>query len=238
MKRLGLLICDEHDDEFIAKYGTYDRDFIDMLEAVMPGYWEYRIWHCQNHELPLSPSECDAWIISGSRAAAYDKDTWVESLKQFVQQLDHAGASVLGICFGHQLIHSALGGDVEKYYDGWGLGAYPVSIVEDLASLKASDTIRVLAMHQDQVITCAPHFSVIGTSHFCQHAITLKGHSILTFQAHPEFTDELFASICSRIRPKAGEQRVDSALVELGKPDDRIQIRQLVADFLAGEVHD
>lgn len=234
MKRLGLLICDEHDPAFVERAGTYDQDFKNMLESVAPGEWEYQVWHCPHHELPVSADDCDAWIVSGSKAAAYDKDTWIESLKQFIRQLDQAEAKVLGVCFGHQLIHSALGGQVEKYFDGWGLGPYPVTMTDTLGSLKAGDNVRVLAMHQDQVLNVADGFETIASSDFCTNAITRKGSHALTIQAHPEFTDDLFTSICPRIREKAGDQRIDAALAEIGKTDDRMVVRQQIADFLSG----
>ena len=236
MKRLGLLICDEHDPAFVERVGTYAQDFKNMLESVVPGDWEYKVWHCPQHELPVSAEDCDAWIVSGSKAAAYDKDTWIESLKQFIRQLDQAEAMVVGICFGHQVIHSALGGQVEKYYDGWGLGPYPVTLNDDIGAITAGETIRVLAMHQDQVLNMADGFATIGSGDFCTNAITRKGNNILTIQAHPEFTDDLFTSICPRIREKAGDERIDSALAELGKADDRMTVRKQVADFLAGDL--
>ncbi len=236
MKRLGLLICDEHDPAFVERFGTYEQDFRDMLEGVAPGEWEYKVWHCAKHELPVFADDCDAWIISGSRAAAYDKDTWIESLKQFVRQLDQAEAQVLGICFGHQLIHSALGGQVEKYYDGWGLGPYPVILNDDLGILEAGSSVKILAMHQDQVLNVADDFLTVGSCDFCSNAITRKGQNILTIQAHPEFSDDLFSAICPRIREKAGDERIDAALAELGNPDDRMLMRALVAKFLSGEL--
>ncbi|OED41669.1 hypothetical protein ACH42_13285 [Endozoicomonas sp. (ex Bugula neritina AB1)] len=236
MKRLGLLICDEHDPAFVERVGTYAQDFKNMLESVAPDEWEYQIWHCPDHELPVSSDDCDAWIVSGSKAAAYDKDTWIESLKLFIQQLDQAEAKVVGVCFGHQVIHSALGGQVEKYFDGWGLGPYPVTLSDKLGELQAGDDLRVLAMHQDQVLNMAEGFTTIATSDFCSNAITRKGGHILTIQAHPEFSNDLFASICPRIREKAGEQRINQALIEMAKVDDRMVVRKQIADFLSGKL--
>ena len=236
MTRIGLLICDEHDPAFVERVGTYDQYFKKMLESISPGQWIYKVWRCQKHEFPVSTDDCDAWIVSGSKAAAYDKDSWIESLKQFVRQLDYVEAKVLGICFGHQLIHSALGGNVGKYYDGWGLGPYPLTLNEDLGELRTNTEIRILAMHQDQVLNVAEGFRTIGASDFCANGVTRKGDNILTIQPHPEFTDNLFSSICPRIREKAGDRRIDAALAELGKSDDRMAVRKQIVNFLAGEV--
>ena len=142
---------------------------------------------------------------------------------------------VVGICFGHQIIHQALGGQVEKNSGGWGLGAYPVRILSDFGNFKAGKTICVLAVHQDQVIQRAPGFTRLGSSDFCENAITGNGASILTWQAHPEFLDGFFVDVCERLRSEVDHQLIDSALEKVGLPDDRGIAGEYIVDFLCGK---
>ena len=162
MTHIGILLCDEHYPEAVEKYGTYDVDFKMMLAGEGGDEWIYSIWRCHEGEFPDSVLTCDAWIISGSKWGAYDSDSWIAQLKDFIRELDEASSKILGVCFGHQVIHSALGGIVEKSERGWGLGAYPISLYEHLGDLSPGLELRLLAMHQDQVQTMADGFALVA----------------------------------------------------------------------------
>ncbi len=232
MIKIGILLCDEHYPEAVERYGTYDVDFKNMLGGDQEIDWHYRIWRCYEGGFPDSVKDCDAWIISGSQWGAYDPEPWIKDLKCFIRRLDQAGSRVLGVCFGHQVIHSALGGQVKKAEQGWGLGAYPIELYANLGSIPSGTSLRLLAMHQDQVIAMADGFALIGGAGFCPHAITRKSSNILTFQAHPEFEDGFYRGLCEHIRGKADDDAIDYAISQLGKPDDRELVRQFIRDFM------
>ncbi|WP_020406432.1 type 1 glutamine amidotransferase [Hahella ganghwensis] len=234
MIKLGILLCDDHRPELVEKYGTYDQDFIQMLDAVAPGHFEYQAWRCHEEQFPNAADQVDVWIISGSKWGAYDPAPWIKHLKKFIQKIDQYQIPLLGICFGHQVIHSALGGHVAKSEKGWGLGAYPVIARKSFGAFSEGETIRVLSMHQDQVMKPAPGFDSLAHSEFCPHPITHKSQHILTFQSHPEFVDELFADLCHKIREKVDQELIESTLLKMGQEDDRHPVRRLVAEFLLG----
>ncbi len=233
-KRLGILLCDEHHPDSIKRFGTYDNDYKMMVDAVMKGRWQYSVWRCYEGSFPSGIDQCDAWIISGSKSAAYDPDSWIQKLKALIVEMEKSDAVLVGICFGHQVIHQALGGQVQKSSMGWGVGAYPVRALSDFGSFRSGDNIRVLAVHQDQVTKLAGGFSLLATSDFCENAITKKGASILTWQAHPEFVDGFFVDICARLRTMVDDRLIDKALGDVGLPDDRSQAGEVIVHFLAG----
>lgn len=63
------------------------------------------------------PSRYDVVVPLGARWAVYDEEllqSWVGTEIAFIQKAVEAGVGVLGVCFGGQLIASALGGSVQR----------------------------------------------------------------------------------------------------------------------------
>ena len=56
---------------------------------------------------PQSPADCDAYLITGSRAGVYEDHPWIEPASALVRRLLGAHKPVVGICFGHQLLAQA-----------------------------------------------------------------------------------------------------------------------------------
>ena len=95
---------------------------------------------------------------------------------------------LVGICFGHQVIARALGGRVEKYQGGWGVGVHNYTVCESLPVLPEAEELALCAFHQDQVVEKPARARVILRSDFCENAGLLYDQHILTFQGHPEFS--------------------------------------------------
>ena len=51
-------------------------------------------------------------IVTGSAAMVTDKAEWSERSADWLRDAAHDGMSLLGICYGHQLLAHALGGEV------------------------------------------------------------------------------------------------------------------------------
>jgi GMP synthase-like glutamine amidotransferase len=143
-------------------------------------------------EMPTSITECDGWLITGSRHGVYEKLDWMLSLESFIRTLYEAKKPLVGICFGHQIIAQALGGLVTKSDKGWGIGLhhYKVDVAQswmgDGHSL-APDNVGIYAFHQDQISQLPAAATVFISSDFCPYAGLTYGDSILSVQAHPEF---------------------------------------------------
>ena len=64
---LGILLCDDHYPESQAVYGHYDDAFKRLFEnSAITSFVTYRVFE---DAFPASPSECDVWLVTGSKWA-------------------------------------------------------------------------------------------------------------------------------------------------------------------------
>lgn len=67
-------------------------------------------------------------IVSGSAAMVTDLLEWSERSAAWLRDAAHAGFPLLGICYGHQLLTHALGGEVADNPEGRYMGTYEVEL--------------------------------------------------------------------------------------------------------------
>ena len=234
--RVGVLLCDDLHEELRTRWPSYLSLFETLLGSADSktslSTVGYRV---HDGEWPAQVDAADAWLVTGSRASVHEAPDWVPPLQGFVRQVDAAGLPLIGVCFGHQLVHSALGGRTERAEQGWNLGAYPVECEVDFAGRRAGESLSLLAVHQDQVTEPAPGFERLATSAHCPWYASRRGQT-LTIQGHPEFDREFFSALMQRVREKAGEQAVAAALEGLPERDDTHAVRQFMRAWCAEAV--
>lgn len=174
--KIGILQTGDVPPELEAAHGTYP----DMFERLLAGHgFKFQTWRALDGVIPETPSAADGWLITGSRHGVYEDHAWIAPLEAFIRQCYADGVPMVGVCFGHQIIAQALGGQVAKFGGGWGVGAQ-----------EYSGDQRVLAFHQDQVLTPPAEATTTMSSDFCEHAMLVYGDRALSVQPHPEFTPD------------------------------------------------
>lgn len=168
----------------------YEPMILDYFNNIMPDS-QFKTFQVAQNKFPTSTDECDAWIITGSPASAYDNEHWVKRLIEFTKDCHSKKSRVLGICFGHQLIAKALGGKVENSDKGWGIGVRSFDIIQKAPWMHGEDqNCSILFSHQDQVTELPPGAINLGTEPFCPIQMFSIGDHIFSLQGHPEFTKE------------------------------------------------
>ncbi|MBO6825245.1 MAG: type 1 glutamine amidotransferase, partial [Sneathiella sp.] len=117
--KIGILLTGHITGELGDKYGTYADMFMDLLGSED---FEFEVFPVLEGNFPTDINQCDGWIITGSKHGAYEPHGWIPPLEELIRNLKEADKPTLGICFGHQVMAQALGGKVEKYHGGWGVG--------------------------------------------------------------------------------------------------------------------
>lgn len=181
--KIGILQTGHAPDGLVEKHGDYDTFFVELLAGKDVEFVTYAV---VDGCFPENATVADGWLITGSRFGVYEPHSWIAPLEDLVREIYAKRLPMVGICFGHQIIAQALGGRVEKYGEGWSVGAVQYHR-HDLGR-----TQTLLAWHQDQVVELPPEAEVIGSSSFCANAMLRYDDRALTYQPHPEFAPLFF----------------------------------------------
>ena len=229
--KVGILAAGAPPSALTPTFGDYPSMFRSLLDGHGYAWTDYDV---RAGAFPASPEDCDAYIVTGSACGVYDPDPWIEALRGFLRAAK-GRAALVGVCFGHQIMADAFGGEVIKSPKGWGIGLHIHRLEARRAWASGPQPYALPASHQDQVVALPPGASIVGGSDFCPLGLIDYGDQpAISIQLHPEF-DPRYA--CALIEGRRGirfaEAEADQALESLGRPNDRSRVAGWIAAFLA-----
>jgi GMP synthase-like glutamine amidotransferase len=227
--RLGILETGAPPAGLDGTFGDYPQMFRRLLG---PGY-DYADFDAAAGQLPVHPQTCDAYVITGSPASAYEDTAWIAGLKDFLRAA-RGQAALVGVCFGHQIMAEAFGGRVEKSERGWGIGLHSYVVREPQPWMDAVGEFRAPASHQDQVVEPPPGAVVVAGSDFCPVGmLAWTDQPAISIQLHPEFEPAYAkALVDSRRATRIPEEHAVQAIESLDAPDDRARLADWIRRFL------
>ncbi|WP_293376343.1 type 1 glutamine amidotransferase [Phenylobacterium sp. SCN 70-31] len=230
--KLGVLRTGRPPAPAIPQFGTYPDMFMELLGR---DAYDWRVYAADEGEYPTAPEACDAYIVTGSAAGVYEDDPWIGQLLDFLRAAK-GRARLVGVCFGHQAMAQAFGGQVVKSPKGWGVGAHDYSVVSREPWMDDSLSVRLPASHQDQVVEKPPGAEVWAASDFTPFAaLAYRDQPAISMQPHPEFRPDYAKALIEARRGKVyAEDEANRAVASLGGPDDRARVGRWIANFLAG----
>jgi GMP synthase-like glutamine amidotransferase len=230
--KVGILKTGRPPKPAIPRFGTYPDMFMDLLGREA---YAWRTYAADEGEYPAAPEDCDAYIVTGSAAGVYEDDAWIGQLMDFLRAAK-GRAKLVGVCFGHQAMAQAFGGQVVKSPKGWGIGEHAYEVVRREPWMDgASAVIRLPASHQDQVVAAPPGAEVIASSAFTPFAaLAWRDQPAISMQPHPEFQPAYASALIEARRGKVyTDEQADRAIASFGRDDDRGRVGGWIRAFLA-----
>lgn len=188
--KINILLCDTFPGLLPDYIPSYVSMFTQLFDAVTDTA-EYEVFPAYQGVLPDVLRKGELYLITGSNAGAYEKADWIRRLLGWIRMAHEKRVKLAGICFGHQAIAQALGGQVEKAPQGWGTGIRTSELLDKEAlPYFPEGVMRLLYNHHDQVVRLPEVAKRVATSSFCVNDSFRIGNHILTFQGHPEYTSQ------------------------------------------------
>jgi GMP synthase (glutamine-hydrolysing) len=174
--------------------------------------------------------EFDAAVVSGSQTSVYDDEEWIEGTEAWTSEAIRIGLPVLGLCWGHQLIAQAVGGDVDPM-GRYELGYATVEVLEDgsddplFGGIGSSFT--AFETHSDEVTRLPAEATILAESERSLQAFRVS--NAWGVQFHPEYDlqtarwvtenkrgaieDEVLDAIFETITPERHTETAEAARV-------------------------
>ena len=153
-------------------------------------YWAY------NGEFPKTLEGYDGIFISGSPHGAYEDIPFVHKEHDFIQSAAERGIPMLGICFGSQILASALCGRDQVFRREFceiGYKDLPITKAaeEDAIAGGLSESVHMFVWHNDEVRGDHADMTILASSDLCPNQIwRWRDAPVWGIQGHPEITLE------------------------------------------------
>ena len=229
---IGILLTDHVLDDLQIVHGDQN-DFYDKIFSEADPNVNLKIYDVTVDEYPREIDECDGYLITGSKLSVYDNVRWIRDLENFVCLLHSKKKFLLGVCFGHQLIAKALGGEVKKAQVGWVLGLQEYTFHNHFPWLEnPNKDIKLIHSHQDQVTNLPEGTTLVASNNSVPNAMYFIGDHIMSIQGHPEFTNEYAYDVVCKRRDILGEELFQSAEQSLlNEQSNCIEVTNWCLDF-------
>jgi GMP synthase-like glutamine amidotransferase len=172
-------------------------------------------------------------ILTGSEASILETEKWVEEESKIILQAVDKGLSILGSCYGHQLLAVALAGpECVQRCAHPEIGWIPVQIKENEEFFGKKRLAYSFSSHFDEVVDLPENFQILAYSKHCSiQAFRMKNEPVWGLQIHPEMSvSEAQIYLKNRVKQKHEPVELFAHALD-STPQDSGLIRSIIQKF-------
>jgi GMP synthase (glutamine-hydrolysing) len=161
---------------------------VEGLGAEVTRFWAFR------DRFPADPAAFDGFILSGSPLSAYDAHDFIAREHAFIRDMAAIGKPMLGLCFGSQILGSALCGREQVFRRSRCEVGYTRLALSDAARTDdlvggCGAEVEMFVWHNDEVRADHPDMVILARSADCpNHVWRFRDLPVWGIQGHPEVT--------------------------------------------------
>ena len=151
-------------------------------------YWAY------NNKFPATLDGYDGIFLSGSPHGAYEDVPFINREHDLIQKAAEKQIPMLGICFGSQILGSALCGRDQVFRrDDCEIGYKTLTTSDeakdDLLTAEVGESFDMFVWHNDEVKAEHPDMTILASTDICPNQVwRYRDAPIWGIQGHPEVT--------------------------------------------------
>lgn len=182
------------------------------------------------------PADYTHLIVTGSEATILERDGWVEQEVEIVREAVHRGLSVLGSCWGHQLLALALAGPGHvRRCPGPEIGWIAVRVERKDELLGPPGEFFTFSVHYDEVFDLPDPFEVLASTESCSvQAFRYGDRPVWGLQCHPEVDIPTGLHFLEDLVRRGFEGREFLLEALRSRPRDSRHIHRIIRAFLDG----
>jgi GMP synthase (glutamine-hydrolysing) len=201
----------------LARKGDFTDWIVTGLDAAPT---EVRIIDAENVCTLPAYDEVAGVVITGSHAMVTERQPWSERVAAWLPGLIERGIPTLGICYGHQLLAHALGGEVGDNPNGREFGTVTV----DLAAEAADDPLLgglpsrlpVQVCHTQSALRLPAGARRLAQGSRDANQAFVVGEAAWGVQFHPEFDAEVVTTYIEHYAERLRAEGQDPAALSAG----------------------
>jgi GMP synthase (glutamine-hydrolysing) len=164
-------------------------------------------------ETPPPARDISGVIVTGSPALVSEREPWSERAGEWLLEVMAAQRPVLGICYGHQLLAQALGGEVGRNPRGREIGTVEVRLEGTQGDALLGDLagpLKVHATHVESVLSLPAEAVPLGQNSADPHHAFRIGAITWGVQFHPEFDADIMRGYIMGRRAELEAEGIDA----------------------------
>ncbi|MEK7345676.1 MAG: type 1 glutamine amidotransferase [Pseudomonadota bacterium] len=230
--RIAVLLTNDDTSPFAAHFPNDGQKVVQLMQPLRAD-WTYEVVPVKDGVIPVSAQAFDGYVITGSPASVNDERLpWVGPLLEFIWSVHAARQPLIGLCFGHQAVACALGGQVARNAAGWGLGTAPTHWQAARPWMTPCQTrTTLMAAHNEQVTRMPEGAECLGGNDFCPIGSMQIGQHIWTTQYHPEMPLVFMQALLGYLADKLDTDTLARAHASLSNAADVSLFGQWMVQF-------